>query len=243
MQAVDDWVRAADDGGASWTWRALTLRDDRAPQPAPPQRPPTARGEFLFGDVRSEEEACLALLLPPDGPSRLADLVTADGAIAMDHARLEEEHLPLLLAQTRLAVRCLAPRGALVIKFFEGLAPETRAWIAWTAQYFAGDVGVIKPVTSRPTNSERYLVARDFRPPADPVPYHATRLRCPVEWRRRVADTLDRLAEEQARHLTRVLSAAAAASSSRPPPPPPPSHPKRPREPGRQRGAAARRAP
>lgn len=160
VQAVGEYTRHAD-----WTWTALSRED--GPQPATALLP-MDRGRFVQGDVFScegtwllgeeeEEEEGKA-----DVKGRLADLVTADGASWMDHGALEEEHLPLLIAQTHLALRRLAEGGVFVIKFFEGLHPGTLAWLAWTTTWFV-ECSVIKPTSSRPTNSERYLVARGKR--------------------------------------------------------------------------------
>jgi hypothetical protein len=92
------------------------------------------------------------------------DFVSADGAVAMDHSRIEEEHRPLALVQARLAFRCLRRGGVLVLKVFECLRPCTRDLIAQLTQCFES-VSIIKPGSSRPTNSERYLVCRGFDGP------------------------------------------------------------------------------
>lgn len=90
------------------------------------------------------------------------DLVTADGGFPVDHNRLEERMLPLAQASILVAVECLAVGGTLVLKVFEWNTPPSLHTLAWICRMF-GQVSIIKPVWSRPTNSERYIVARQFQ--------------------------------------------------------------------------------
>lgn len=171
-----------------WRWVALTL--PVAPDPALSLLP-VDRGRFVRGDVHAHGEA-----LCEDGT---ADLVTADGAVEMDHERIEQAHLSLLEAQTRVALRALAPGGCFVAKFFEGGTAATRAWIArLTTQFHA--VSLIKPNTSRATNSERYLVARDYRGPCSSPGRYPSRA-----WSAEVSAVLDRMARDQTHALARIL--------------------------------------
>ena len=86
----------------------------------------------------------------------------------MDHDRIEEEHVALLWAQCAIAARALRPGGCFVVKMFEGLCPCTRNVVAALTHLF-DTVAMIKPTSSRPTNSERYLVCRwrNATPPVD----------------------------------------------------------------------------
>lgn len=126
----------------------------------------------------------------------------------MDHADLDAAHLPLLAAQTGVAVRCLAPGGTFVCKFFEGSAPETRAWLAWLTTQFE-DVGVIKPTASRPTNSERYVVARGYAGAGEPPPEDWTRCAVVAAWDDAAVALLGRLAAQQAAALEVALARVA----------------------------------
>lgn len=106
----------------------------------------------------SERRRLVALVLQRAGGP--VDLVTADGASpGMDHDHLEAEALPLLTAQIDAALDAVKWGGSLVVKFFEGRAPATREQLWRVAKVFA-ETAIIKPTHSRPTNSERYLVAR-----------------------------------------------------------------------------------
>ena len=139
----------------NWTWKALSLGGEGSIPPAY-ERLPTQRGVFLLHDIFDVEWFANHL------PHSDADLVTADGAVEMDHSRLEEEHFPLLLRQTQCALACLSVGGTFVIKFFEGARSDTRRWVALLTHCF-DTVSIIKPKSSRATNSERYLVGRGFR--------------------------------------------------------------------------------
>lgn len=199
VQCVSDHLRSED---GEWRWIAVTLRE--GVPVASTALLPRDRGDFVLADVLREEEEVVSRVRAtfPDG----ADLVTADGAAAMDHARIEEEHRPLLMAQTRIALRCLRRGGVLVLKTFESLRPETRDLVAHLTQRFE-TVSFIKPGSSRPTNSERYLVCRAF----DGVPMHedgGERVRRVHAdgWVREYVDVVERLAVHQIDALDRVLA-------------------------------------
>lgn len=188
----------ATDASSSWRWIAMS----HASGPAPARDDlPMDRGEFLEGDVY-DTEWCAANL-----PAQTADFVTADGATDMDHDHLETAHAPLLLAQCHCAFRCLRPGGHFVVKFFEGGNSYTVAWIAWMTNAF-DTVSIIKPNSSRPTNSERYLVCRNFlATPQQGVP-DATHVAS--GWMAETKRILDRLAETQTQTLNDAIQRAMA---------------------------------
>lgn len=137
-----------------WEWIAVTLDAEDAPRPSATLLP-YDRGRFVYRDVRGDDvEGCARAV-------GRVDLVTADGAVAMDHDDLEAAHAPLLEAEARVALLCLEQGGTLVVKAFECLEPVTRIVVAWISSHFERTC-VIKPHSSRPTNSERYLVFRGF---------------------------------------------------------------------------------
>jgi 23S rRNA U2552 (ribose-2'-O)-methylase RlmE/FtsJ len=177
-------------GDAEWTWSALTLPDGLRIDTT---SLPIHCGAFVEGDVFREDEVVEVL--------GTADLVTGDGAVEMDHDRLEEIHLPLLQAQTRVALRLLRPEGTLVLKFFEGLHSGTWEWLANLTHCFR-QVSVIKPTSSRPTNSERYVVGRGYLPGSVLVPT----LRLSEEWEQYVLKVMERYATTQIDALRRVVA-------------------------------------
>jgi 23S rRNA (uridine2552-2'-O)-methyltransferase len=202
--------RAAEDGAgaAGWRWAALSrAAGGGAPAMALAQLP-TARGAAAVGDVRDEDAAVAALrgALGADAPP--VGLATADGAVEMDHARLEAEHLPLLRAQVAVACRLLAPGGTLVLKAFELLEHGTAVEVARLTHAFEA-VSVIKPTASRATNSERYVVARGFRgaaAPAGPAVLGAA-------WRAHLGAVAAAMADEQAAHLDAAVRAVRVAAA------------------------------
>lgn len=151
------------------------------------------------------------VLADPDAVARVArsrfaegvELVTADGAVAMDHAHLEEEHAPLLWAECRIALACLRPGGTFVVKFFEGLRPCTQRVVAVVTRRFR-ETSVIKPTASRPTNSERYLVCRGFL--ADAPAEDAARVVVAAEWHADFTRTMDTFTTAQVAALHRVFA-------------------------------------
>lgn len=194
-EAPGGFVQAvAEDAPPAWEWRALTIATGPAPSP---RLPPG--GHFVFADVRDVQQRAV---LCDQG---WAMLVTADGATEMDHDRLEEEHWPLLRAQTEMGLWCLGEGGVFVVKFFEGLHVQTQTWIALLTTRFES-VSLIKPITSRPTNSERYLVARGFA--GDRSPLRPCTV-CETWMRTSLRPVVDRMAAAQAEALSAVLSRAA----------------------------------
>lgn len=208
VQAVnDDLVR-----GMPWEWVATSIEVPGAPAPAF-RVLPMDKGRFFVGDALPGgcdilQDACVDALVAM-GPF---DLVTGDGATAMDHDALECAHLPLLVGQTIAALRCLRDGGSLVLKFFEGALPETQVWLAFLTTRF-GHVSLIKPATSRPTNSERYVVARDYQQGATDaaVDEDLRNLRgwaVADMWQHDLQRILDRMATDQYEALEAVLRTA-----------------------------------
>jgi len=191
-------VATAEFGSPRWTWIALS--SPKGLQPFDTSLLPSERGHFVACDVRCYDE-CIAHV-----PCGVACLVTADGATG-EHDGLEEDHVDLLVAQTRLAIHCLRRGGTYVAKFFEGRCRTTTgAWIAWITTVF-GNVGIIKPTWSRPTNSERYIVARDFQRGAQNVefpPLHT--IVVADKWYEDLERIVDTMLDEQARHLNAALA-------------------------------------
>jgi len=189
-------LRRPEDG--LWeSWIAISLEaGDGIPTPAVHLLPSDC-GSFLTCDVM---DVARTNTLVPEG---LAQLVTADGATAMDHAHVEGEHFSLLQAQTTVALRALAPNGTFIIKFFEGALGCTKAWIASLTLAF-DRVSVVKPTASRPTNSERYLLARGYSGNVPTFDLHRTHVVAET-WLESLNATLQHMDDAQAQALERVL--------------------------------------
>lgn len=186
---------AHDEPASDWTWKAMSISS--GPRPAW-ELLPRERGTFLEGDV-FDWAWCETSF-----DKGVAKMVTADGATDMDHGKLEEAHFPLLMAQTRLAFHCLREGGDFVVKFFEGMDRKTQDWIAYMTTRFQ-ETSIVKPFSSRPTNSERYLICRGFSPSSDSSPSVAN-LVVAAEWRQDLQRIVNRLAADQIRQLQRVFS-------------------------------------
>ena len=184
VQCVNDWAPHA-------TWTALTLPGGIAPCT---DLLDTSKGAFVLDDVFRVAEKEDALCVD-------CDLVTADGALEMNHGNLEKEHHPLLVAQTTVALRALGKGGTFVIKFFEGATRETQAWIAWLTTRFE-HVSLIKPNSSRSTNSERYLVARGY----DGCAWEFKDVAVAAMWARDLQRVVERMATDQADAIERALA-------------------------------------
>ncbi|AAQ91691.1 putative methly transferase [Choristoneura fumiferana DEF multiple nucleopolyhedrovirus] len=87
------------------------------------------------------------------------DLVLADGAVDVTGRENDQERLnaPLIMRETQLALICLRPGGNCIIKVFDAFDDETINMLANFVRHFAR-WRLVKPPSSRPSNSERYLV-------------------------------------------------------------------------------------
>lgn len=92
------------------------------------------------------------------------DLVTADCGIDVsdDYHQQEIVMYPFLLAQTEIMLRTIAPGGCFVLKLFETDYYQTKELLYLIGCCFR-QVVLIKPRTSRPLNSERYIIGRNFQ--------------------------------------------------------------------------------
>jgi cap2 methyltransferase len=92
------------------------------------------------------------------------DLYTSDAGVDVsgDYNAQETTTALLNFGQVLSGLCCLAPGGALVTKQFTFFRPFTRSLIAVVSGLF-DSLSIVKPRTSRPTNSEVYLVGTGFR--------------------------------------------------------------------------------
>ena len=188
------WLACHHPNPTAWTWTALSIADGPS---FCARLLPVDRGRVLEGNVLDVDRWTSTL------DAGGVDMVTADGAVAMDHDDIEREHLDLLWGQTLVALHCLAVGGTFVIKFFEGGTYETQLYLARMTTLFR-DVSILKPLTSRATNSERYLVCRGR------LPVPATRDDDQTQvvssaWLDDTRAILSRLSADQTRALQRVL--------------------------------------
>jgi 23S rRNA U2552 (ribose-2'-O)-methylase RlmE/FtsJ len=91
-------------------------------------------------------------------------LFTADGGFdfSTDYLMQEKRIYHLLVCSALTGLQCLLPGGAFVLKFFDIYAKPTQTLISIIISCFQKWT-LYKPATSRPCNSERYLLCYGFR--------------------------------------------------------------------------------
>lgn len=91
------------------------------------------------------------------------DLVTADGGFeAKNDNDKEVEHIKLFLAETLTAFRILNKGGHFILKIYDIFTRPTLEMLFLLSKNFK-KVELVKPVSSRPANSERYVVCTGFK--------------------------------------------------------------------------------
>lgn len=92
-----------------------------------------------------------------------ADLVTADGGFDWENENTQEqESFRLLFGQIVGASQVQKKGGVFVCKFFETFSKTSLKFIMILKQLYK-EVYLIKPLMSRPSNSEKYAVCVDFK--------------------------------------------------------------------------------
>tara|TARA_B100000214_G_C23907128_1_gene599420 strand:+ start:99 stop:977 length:879 start_codon:yes stop_codon:yes gene_type:complete len=150
---------------------------------------PDLKGDILEKSVR-------------DSFDMKVDLVTADGAfLDEDHNSIEQTNYVLLASETDIALKCLNPGGIFVCKFFEGMETRTQILIALLTNCFE-NVSIIKPKSSKITNSERYIVCRGFEKYLDVIDTVWT---ANEEWMDDLQEILDEYCVEQNNALKSLI--------------------------------------
>ncbi|KAF0537303.1 FtsJ-domain-containing protein [Gigaspora margarita] len=93
-----------------------------------------------------------------------ADFVTADGGFDVrGREHLQEHHIKqLILCQIVTMFMTLKKNGDFVLKLFDVFTPFT-AGMVWILYRHFEKICIIKPLPSRPANSERYIICRNLR--------------------------------------------------------------------------------
>lgn len=92
------------------------------------------------------------------------DLITADGGFdeGDDFNNKEQLHYNLITYEIYYCLRFQKEGGVCMIKFFDMFTDVTMQLVYILAKYYT-QVYIYKPLTSRPTNSEKYLVCKGFK--------------------------------------------------------------------------------
>jgi len=121
-------------------------------------------GDLMDADVVAALAAEVHARFGADEVASGASLYTSDAGIDVGGNFNRQEELTALLnyGQALCGVLALAPGGHLVTKQYTFFTPFSRSLIALLAALF-DELYIVKPLTSRPSNSEIYLVGKGFR--------------------------------------------------------------------------------
>jgi len=109
--------------------------------------------------------------------NKMLNLVIADGGFSVEgEENLQEVKMrQLILCQFLTAFTVLAKHGNFVCKIFDVFTPFTVGLVYIMYRYFQ-KICIIKPFTSRPANSERYLVCKNLILPSAPITSYLFRI-------------------------------------------------------------------
>jgi len=95
-------------------------------------------------------------------------LVTADGAFDFTGHENDQEVMmyPLITSELLAGLMVLAPKGSMVVKCFD-LYTEFMCQLLYLFSLLFENMTVFKPVSSRPANSERYLIFQHLKTDVD----------------------------------------------------------------------------
>ncbi|KAJ8657167.1 hypothetical protein O0I10_007247 [Lichtheimia ornata] len=94
---------------------------------------------------------------------RGVDLVVADGGFDFTGREMHQEQLArrLILCEIITMLTCLRRGGSFVCKFFD-MSQQFTANLVWILYQLFDTICITKPLSSRPANSERYIVCKDL---------------------------------------------------------------------------------
>ena len=117
-------------------------------------------GSDNTGDIYSIENQRAFL----DQLSGKAQIFTADGGFdfSEDYSTQEQNVFPLLVASAKMGIECLGQEGLFIMKLFDIFGTPTQ-YLVRLITYCFREWSFYKPATSRPCNSERYLICKGFR--------------------------------------------------------------------------------
>jgi hypothetical protein len=91
-------------------------------------------------------------------------LITADGGFdeGTDFNNKEQLHYSLILNEISAAIRLQKLNGHFILKMFD-IFTETSIHLLYLLSLCYENIYIYKPKTSRPTNSEKYIICKNFK--------------------------------------------------------------------------------
>lgn len=127
-----------------------------------------------------------------------ADLITADGGFEWDNENIQEqEAFRLIFGQIVGAILNQKKNGHFVCKFFETFTTTSLKFIT-ILKTFYDKIDVIKPYTSRPSNSEKYYVCQNFKFDSDNKQY--------IAYTKKLMDMLATIHKEPKLKITDIMT-------------------------------------
>ncbi|XP_060554064.1 cap-specific mRNA (nucleoside-2'-O-)-methyltransferase 1-like isoform X2 [Ruditapes philippinarum] len=123
------------------------------------------------GDIfRPENQQAFIQFVKDNTDNQGVHVVMADGGFSVEGQENIQEILSkqLYLCQFLVAVSILRTGGHFVCKLFDLFTPFSVGLVYLMYRIFEG-VSIFKPVTSRPANSERYIICKSLRKDCEPV--------------------------------------------------------------------------
>lgn len=119
------------------------------------------------GDI-TDPETMRLILEKYKSEDMKADIITADAARdkGEDYEFQEMLMARLLYSETILALGCQCEGGSYILKVFDTFGSITGQLIQFLTCVYS-DVDLYKPKTSRPTNSEKYIICSGYQPISD----------------------------------------------------------------------------
>ena len=128
-------------------------------------------GEDKTGNIFNPNNiASFRSLIEDVSQGEMVSLVTADGGVAVDGQENDQEKITkrLVLCQFLCALAILRKGGNFVCKVFDVLTDFNSSLLYIVGQCFE-EFCIVKPYTSRPANSERYIVFLNYKDDAASV--------------------------------------------------------------------------
>ena len=168
---VEDAAAATVEDAAAATDKEVATGEDAAGEEAAATASKYLTGDLMDADVVAALAAAVHARFGADGVAFGTDAVASGASLYTSDAGIDvggdfnrQEELTALLnyGQVLCGVLALAPGGHLVTKQYTFFTPFSRSLIALLAALF-DELYIVKPLTSRPSNSEIYLVGKGFR--------------------------------------------------------------------------------